>query len=218
MFCKQSLRILSKTSYKPTANQARFVYLPSPFHTYQDSSLHGTTVLCVRKKNQVIVIGDGQVTLGNTVVKGNARKVRRIGDDVIAGFAGSTADALTLITTLEGKIEEYPGQLKRACVELAKQWRTDKYLRKLEAVMVVADKTHSLMITGLGDVLEPPDEVLGIGSGGAYALAAARALMDDKFNLTAEEIAERAMKVAADICIYTNGNFNKEVINYEAKQ
>jgi ATP-dependent HslUV protease subunit HslV len=175
---------------------------------------HGTTILLVRKGNDVVLAGDGQVSVGNTIMKSNARKLRRLSKgpdnqggqrDVIAGFAGSTADALTLFERLEGKLEKHPGQLARACVELAKDWRQDKYLRRLEAMMAVADKQTSFILTGSGDVLEPEDGLIGIGSGGSFALAAARALMDVD-GLTAEQIAKKAMKVAADICIYTNHN------------
>jgi len=167
---------------------------------------HGTTILSVRKGGQVVVAGDGQVTLGQTVIKSNARKVRRLGDgSVIAGFAGATADALTLFERLEAKLEQHPGQLTRACVELAKDWRTDRYLRRLEAMMAVADKTVSLVLTGTGDVLEPEDALIGIGSGGNYALSAARALLPlDGFD--AEKIARRAMEIAAQVCVYTNNN------------
>ena len=166
---------------------------------------HGTTILSVRKGGTVAMAGDGQVTLGQTVIKGNARKVRRIGTDgaVLAGFAGATADAFTLLERLEAKLERYPGQLERACVELAKDWRTDRYLRRLEAMMAVADKHHSYTLTGQGDVLEPEDGVIAIGSGGNFALAAARALMTVD-GLEAEEVARRAMKIAGDICVYTN--------------
>ena len=166
---------------------------------------HGTTILSVRKDGQVAMAGDGQVTLGQTVIKGNARKVRRIGTGgaVIAGFAGATADAFTLLERLEAKLERFPNQLERACVELAKDWRTDRYLRRLEAMMAVADKDHSYTLTGNGDVLEPEDGVIAIGSGGNYALAAARALMTVD-GLAANEIARRAMRIAADICVYTN--------------
>ncbi len=165
---------------------------------------HGTTILSVRKDGHVVVAGDGQVTLGETVVKATARKVRRLGDGaVIAGFAGVTADAFTLFERLESKLEQYPGQLMRACVELAKDWRTDRYLRRLEAMMAVADAGVSLVLTGTGDVLEPDDGLIGIGSGGNYALAAARALIDLE-DLDAEAIARKAMTVAAEICIYTN--------------
>ncbi len=165
---------------------------------------HGTTVLSVRKDDTVVIAGDGQVSLGATIIKSNARKVRRLGDGlVIAGFAGATADAFALFERLEGKLEQHPGQLARACVELAKDWRTDRYLRRLEAMMAVADKTTSLVLTGTGDVLEPEDGMIGIGSGGSYALAAARALNAVE-GLDAEEIARRAMGIAADICVYTN--------------
>ncbi|MBI3706902.1 MAG: ATP-dependent protease subunit HslV [Proteobacteria bacterium] len=166
-------------------------------------SWHGTTILSVRKGAEVVVAGDGQVSFGQTVIKSNARKVRRLGDGVIAGFAGATADAFTLFERLEAKLERHPGQLQRACVELAKDWRTDRYLRRLEAMMAVADRSISLVLTGTGDVLEPEDGLIGIGSGGAYALAAARALIDVD-GLTARVIAERAMKIAAEICVYTN--------------
>tara|TARA_B100002052_G_C15815125_1_gene567816 strand:+ start:482 stop:1102 length:621 start_codon:yes stop_codon:yes gene_type:complete len=165
---------------------------------------HGTTILSIRKGNQVVIAGDGQVSLGDTVIKGSARKVRRLGDGaVIGGFAGATADAFTLFERLEGKLEQYPGQLTRACVEMAKDWRTDRYLRRLEAMMAVADKDVSLVLTGNGDVLEPDDGVIGIGSGGNYALAAARALVDQD-DIDTEAIARKAMQIAADICVYTN--------------
>ncbi|HYM29992.1 MAG TPA: ATP-dependent protease subunit HslV [Candidatus Cybelea sp.] len=167
---------------------------------------HGTTILSVRKGGRVVVAGDGQVSLGQTVIKSNARKVRRIGDGkVLAGFAGATADAFTLFERLEGKLEKHPGQLTRACVELAKDWRTDRYLRRLEAMMAVADAEVSLVLTGTGDVLEPEDGLIGIGSGGNYALAAARALIDLS-DMDAEAIARKAMGIAADICVYTNNN------------
>lgn len=173
---------------------------------------HGTTILSVRKNNQVIVIGDGQVTQGPIKIKSNARKVRRLGNgSVIAGFAGSTADALTLFERLEQKLEQHPTQLARACVELAKDWRTDRYLRRLEAMMAVADSLHSFILTGTGDVLEPEDGLIGIGSGGPYALAAARATYTDP-SLDAEAIALKAMQIAADLCIYTNSNFTLERI------
>lgn len=171
----------------------------------------GTTILCVRKDNKVVLAGDGQVTFGNTVLKSNARKLRRLGNgSIIAGFAGATADAFTLFERLEEKIEKYSGQLTRACVELAKDWRTDKYLRKLEAMMIVADKDVTLVLTGTGDVLEPQYGVVGIGSGGSFAQAAALALID--MDLSAEDIAKKAMKIAGDICIYTNHNVITEVI------
>ena len=169
-------------------------------------SWHGTTILGVRKDGTVVVAGDGQVSLGDTVIKANARKVRPLGDgSVIAGFAGATADAFTLFERLEAKLEQYPGQLTRACVEMAKDWRTDRYLRRLEAMMIVADKDVTLVLTGNGDVLEPEDGVAAIGSGGNYALAAARALVD-RDDMDADAIARRAMKIAADICVYTNSN------------
>jgi ATP-dependent HslUV protease subunit HslV len=182
---------------------------PSP---HDPVGWHGTTILCVRRGDQVAMAGDGQVTLGQTVIKGNARKVRRIGNgQVIAGFAGATADAFTLLERLEAKLERFPDQLERACVELAKDWRTDRYLRRLEAMMTVADRDHSYTLTGNGDVLEPEDGVIAIGSGGNYALAAARALMDVP-DLSAEEIARRSMKIAGDICVYTNHSLVVEVI------
>ena len=173
---------------------------------------HGTTILCVRRDGAVTLAGDGQVSLGNTVVKGNARKVRRIGNgNVLAGFAGATADAFTLLERLEAKLERFPNQLERACVELAKDWRMDRYLRRLEAMLIVADKEHGYTLTGNGDVLEPADGIIAIGSGGNYALAAARALMTVP-DLGAEDIARRAMKIAADICIYTNENLVVETL------
>ena len=173
---------------------------------------HGTTILAVRKNGRVVIAGDGQVSLGATVIKANARKVRRLGDgSVIGGFAGATADAFTLFERLEAKLEKHPGQLTRACVELAKDWRTDRYLRRLEAMMIVADKDVSLVLTGTGDVLEPERGIIGIGSGGVYALAAARALIDID-GLGAEEIARKAMAIAADICVYTNTNLTVESI------
>jgi len=173
---------------------------------------HGTTILCVRKGGNVVIAGDGQVSLGQTVIKGKARKVRRLGDgSVIGGFAGATADAFTLFERLEAKLEQYPRQLTRACVELAKDWRTDRYLRRLEAMMAVADKDVSLVLTGTGDVLEPDDGVIGIGSGGNFALAAARALID-RDDMDAEAIARRAMDIAAGICVYTNRNLTIEAL------
>ncbi len=172
----------------------------------QNPGWRGTTILSVRKKGTVVIAGDGQVSLGNTVIKANARKVRTLGDgSVIAGFAGATADAFTLFERLESRLEQYPGQLTRACVEMAKDWRTDRYLRRLEAMMAVADKDVSLVLTGTGDVLEPEDSLIGIGSGGNYALAAARALVDMD-DMDAEAIARKAMGIAADICVYTNNN------------
>jgi ATP-dependent protease HslVU, peptidase subunit len=170
-----------------------------------DQKWRSTTILSVRKGGTVLIAGDGQVTLGATVMKSNAKKVRRLGKgDVITGFAGATADAFALFERLEAKLEAHPGNLARACVELAKDWRTDRYLRRLEAMMAVADRQTSLILSGTGDVVEPEDGLIGIGSGGPYALAAARALIDT--DLSAEEIAKKAMKIAGDICIYTNEN------------
>ena len=172
---------------------------------------HGTTILTVRKGDKVVVAGDGQVSLGQTVIKGNARKVRTIGKgNVIAGFAGATADAFTLLERLEAKLDQYPEQLMRACVDLAKDWRTDRFLRRLEAMMLVADRTNTLVLTGTGDVLEPEMDVMGIGSGGNYALAAARALYET--DMDAEAIARKAMAIAADICVYTNDNLILETL------
>jgi ATP-dependent HslUV protease subunit HslV len=168
-------------------------------------SWHATTILTVRKGGRVVVAGDGQVSLGQTIIKSNARKVRRLGrGDVIGGFAGATADAFTLFERLEAKLEQYPGQLMRASVELAKDWRTDRFLRRLEAMMIVADKDTTLVLTGTGDVLEPQDHVMGIGSGGNFALCAARALLDQP--LDAETICRKSMAIAADVCVYTNAN------------
>lgn len=173
---------------------------------------HGTTILTVRKDKKVVIAGDGQVSIGNTVIKSNARKVRPLASgDVIAGFAGATADAMTLFERLETKLEQYPQQLTRACVELAKDWRTDRYLRRLEAMMIVADRSVSLVLTGTGDVLEPENGMIGIGSGGNFALAAARALADSK--LDAEAIARRAMAIAAEICVFTNTSVIVESLN-----
>ncbi len=172
---------------------------------------HGTTIIGVKKGGEVVIAGDGQVSLGQTVIKGTARKVRRLkpgGVEIVAGFAGSTADAFTLLERLEAKLEVTPGQLARACVELAKEWRTDKYLQKLEAMLIVSDGTELLVITGAGDVLEPEHGIAAIGSGGNYALAAARAMIET--DLSAEEIARKAMAIAADICVYTNGNLTVE--------
>jgi len=172
---------------------------------------HGTTILAVRKAGSTVIAGDGQVSMGNTIVKGNARKVRRLaGGKVVAGFAGATAHAFTLIERLESKLEQYPAQLARACVDLAKDWRTDRYLRRLEAMLICADKDAIFTLSGVGDVLEPEYGVAAIGSGGAYALAAARALMD--FDLTAEDIARRAMSIAADICVFTNRDLVLEIV------
>ncbi|MCK5718531.1 MAG: ATP-dependent protease subunit HslV [Thiomargarita sp.] len=170
----------------------------------------GTTILSVRRENEVVVGGDGQVTMGNTVMKHNARKVRRLyHNKVIAGFAGSTADAFTLFELFEGKLEKHQGNLTRAAVELAKDWRTDRMLKRLEALLVVADKTNSLVISGTGDVIEPEDYLMAIGSGGAYAQAAARALLDNT-KLNAKEIVEKSLHIAANICIYTNQNLTIE--------
>ncbi|UWQ21976.1 ATP-dependent protease subunit HslV [Jannaschia sp. W003] len=174
---------------------------------------HGTTIIGVRKGGRVVVAGDGQVSLGQTVIKGTARKVRRLkpgGAEVVAGFAGSTADAFTLLERLEGKLEAHRGQLARACIELAKDWRTDKYLQKLEAMLIVTDGDALLIVTGAGDVLEPEHDVAAIGSGGNYALAAARGLMET--DRDAEAVARAAMAIAADICVYTNGNLTVESI------
>lgn len=170
---------------------------------------HGTTILSVRKGGAVVIAGDGQVSLGQTVIKANARKVRPLGSgQVIGGFAGATADAMTLFERLETKLEKHPGQLTRACVELAKDWRTDRFLRRLEAMMIVADRSTTLVLTGTGDVLEPENGIVAIGSGGNYALAAARALSDS--DLDAEAIARRAMAIAAEICVFTNTNLTLE--------
>ena len=174
---------------------------------------HGTTIIGVSRNGKTVIAGDGQVSMGNTVMKPNARKVRRIGEGgkVIAGFAGATADAFTLLERLEAKLERFPSQLERACVELAKDWRTDRYLRRLEAMLAVADRDRSFTLTGNGDVLEPEDGLVAIGSGGNFALAAARALLTVD-GLSAEEVARRAMKIAADICVYTNYNVIVETI------
>ena len=177
---------------------------------------HGTTIVAVRKGGEVVVAGDGQVSLGQTVIKGTARKVRRIspgGSEIVAGFAGSTADAFALLERLEKKLEATPGQLQRACVELAKDWRTDKYLQKLEAMLIVTNGSELYVVTGAGDVLEPEHDVTAIGSGGNFALAAARALMG--MDLSAEEIARRSMGIAADICVYTNDSLTVERIAAE---
>jgi len=173
---------------------------------------HGTTILSVRKNGTVVIAGDGQVSLGQTVIKANARKVRRLGDGkVIAGFAGATADAFALFERLEAKLEQHRGQLTRACVEMAKDWRTDRYLRRLEAMMTVADAKVTLVLTGNGDVLEPEDGVIGIGSGGSYAQAAAQALLPVE-GIDAEAIARRALEIAGGICVYTNTNITIESI------
>ena len=177
------------------------------------ASWHGTTILSVRKGSKVVIAGDGQVTMGSTIIKSNAKKLRRLaGDTVLAGFAGSTADAFALFERLEAKLEQYPRQLTRACVELAKDWRTDRLLRRLEAMMAVVDKEVSLVLSGTGDVLEPENGIIGIGSGGPYALAAARALLD-RPDLDAEAIVRKSMAIAADICIYTNRNVTLESLD-----
>ena len=176
-----------------------------------NSNWHGTTIVLIRKGKDVVVAGDGQVSLGNTVIKSTAKKVRKIEKrNVIAGFAGSTADALTLFERLEAKLEKHAGNLTRAAVELAKDWRTDKYLRRLEALMAIGDKEKSFIISGTGDVLEPEGDVIGIGSGGNYALAAAKVLIDT--NMSAEEVAKKSIKVASDICVFTNDNLSMEKI------
>jgi ATP-dependent HslUV protease subunit HslV len=175
-------------------------------------SWHATTIVTVRKGGKVVVAGDGQVSMGQTIIKHNARKVRALSKgDVIAGFAGATADAFTLLERLEAKLEQYPGQLMRAAVELAKDWRTDRYLRRLEAMMIVADRATTLVLTGTGDVLEPEGGIAAIGSGGNYALAAARALADS--DMDAEAIARRAMEIAGEICVYTNANVVVETLD-----
>jgi len=183
---------------------------------HPNAAWHGTTILSVRKDRQVVIAGDGQVSLQNTILKSGARKVRRLaGGKILAGFAGSTADAFTLLERLEAKLERHPGQLMRAAVELAKDWRTDRYLRRLEAMMAVADAEVSLLLSGNGDVLEPDDGLIGIGSGGPFALAAARALVDLD-DVTAEAIARKAMAIAAEICVYTNTHLTLEVIELPA--
>lgn len=174
---------------------------------------YGTTIVSIRRNGKVVIAGDGQVTLGTQIIKAQAKKVRRLaGGNVIAGFAGATADAFALFERLEAKLEQYPSQLARACVEMAKDWRTDRYLRRLEAMMLVADKNVSLVLTGTGDVLEPEDGIMSIGSGGGFALAAARALVDID-TLDAEHIARRAIEIAGDICIYTNKNIIVESLS-----
>ena len=179
---------------------------------HNEKNMVGTTIIMVRKGDSVVIAGDGQVSLGQTIIKNNAKKVRRLGpgQEVIAGFAGSTADALTLFDRLEAKLEQYPTQLTRAAVELAKDWRTDKYLRRLEALMAVGDKNNSYIISGTGDVLEPEGDVIGIGSGGNYALAAGKVLMGTDMN--AEQLAKKAIEVAAEICVLTNNNVKIEKI------
>lgn len=179
---------------------------------HRAGTIYGTTILSVRKAGKVVLAGDGQVSLGHTVMKSTARKVRKLGDgSIIAGFAGATADAFTLFERLEAKLDKHPKQLTRACVELAKDWRMDKYLRRLEAMMIVVDKDVSLILSGTGDVIEPEDGVLSIGSGGNYALSAARALIDIK-GLDALSVTKKAMSIAADICVYTNNNLTIETL------
>ena len=179
----------------------------------KNETFHGTTIIGVRRNNQIVVGGDGQVTLGNTVMKNNAKKVRRLyKDKVLAGFAGATADAFTLFEKFESKLEKYSGHLTRSAVELAKDWRTDKILRNLEALLIVADKDVSLLISGNGDVIEPQDSILAIGSGGSFAQAAAKALYDNT-DLSAEDIVKKSLNIASDICIYTNSNLTIEKIN-----
>jgi ATP-dependent HslUV protease subunit HslV len=179
----------------------------------EDARWRATTILMVRRGGKVVIGGDGQVSLGQTVIKSNARKVRRLAKgEVIAGFAGATADAFTLFERLEGKLEQYPGQLMRACVELAKDWRTDRYLRRLEAMMLVADRQVGLVLSGTGDVLDPPDGLMAIGSGGNYALSAARALVENT-DLDAETIVRKGLGIAADICVYTNSNLTIEALD-----
>ena len=229
MIAVESLRVARASVRLPQAlclaRASSSVPSPSPLHGHALGHLaptpmtppfafqmHATTILAVRKNGKVAVVGDGQVTRGGEVAKSNAVKVRRIGAGgaVISGFAGSTADCLALRERLETKLEEHPGQLTRACVELAKEWRTEKYLRRLEAVMLVVDKDVSLTVTGNGDVMEPADGIIAIGSGGSYALAAARALLDGP--LDAMEICVKSMSIAADLCVYTNTNFVKDQI------
>lgn len=182
------------------------------FDHKNSNTFYATTILSVRKNNKVAIAGDGQVSFGATVLKSNAKKIRKIGDgSIIAGFAGATADAFTLFERLESKLEKHSNQLTRACVELAKDWRTDKYLRRLEAMMIVINRDTTLVLTGNGDVLEPEDGVIGIGSGGNYAMSAARALIDIE-NLDAKKIVEKSMKIAADLCVYTNNNIITEVL------
>ncbi len=188
---------------------------PTVTMTSAPDTWHATTILTVRKAGKVVIAGDGQVSLGQTIIKGNARKVRSLaGGNVISGFAGATADAFTLFERLESKLEQYPAQLTRACVEMAKDWRTDRYLRRLEAMMIVADPSTTLVLTGTGDVLEPEDSLMAIGSGGNYALAAARALIDTEMD--AEAIARKSMKIAAEICVYTNENLVVEQMDSTA--
>jgi ATP-dependent HslUV protease subunit HslV len=193
--------------YKLNFNKNQFM-----FEHNNPKQMYATTILSVRRNNQVAIAGDGQVSLGNTILKSNAKKIRKLGDgSIIGGFAGATADAFTLFERLESKLEQYPNQLMRACVELAKDWRTDKYLRRLEAMMIVVDKNISLVLTGNGDVLEPEDGIIGIGSGGNYALSAARALASVD-NFSAKEIVERSMIIASQLCVFTNNNIIIETL------
>jgi ATP-dependent HslUV protease, peptidase subunit HslV len=194
----------------PGAIQADVIKMQNNQTAHDPTGWHGTTILAVRKGGHVVIAGDGQVSMGQTIMKSNARKVRRLaGGSVMAGFAGATADAFALFERLEAKLEQHPGQLQRACVEMAKDWRTDRYLRRLEAMMAVADREVSLVLTGTGDVLEPEDGLIGIGSGGSFALAAARALVDLP-DFDAEMIARKAMRIAGDICVYTNHSVTLE--------
>lgn len=179
---------------------------------HNTNSMQATTIVGVKKDGKIVIAGDGQVSLGNTVLKKNAKKVRKLAQGVVAGFAGSTADAFTLFERLEDKLQKHPNQLLRACVELAKDWRTDKYLRKLEAMMIVADKNQILVLTGNGDVLEPDDDCIAIGSGGSYALSAAKALLRGNANLNAKEIAQLSLNIAAEICVFTNSNITTEEV------
>jgi len=205
---------ITTTSFKNQKISAQFSAVRLRHNSSEE--YHSTTILSVRKGDKLVVIGDGQVSRGAEIVKSNAKKVRRLGNqNIIAGFAGATADALTLIERLESKLEEYPGQLLRAAVELSKLWRTDRYLRRLEAVMIVADENVSLTLTGNGDVLESTDGVVGIGSGGAYAKAAAKALIDT--DMDAETVAKKSMQIASDICVYTNSNFIIETLPNKRK-
>mmetsp|Transcript_2972 Transcript_2972/g.4138 ORF Transcript_2972/g.4138 Transcript_2972/m.4138 type:complete len:259 (-) Transcript_2972:149-925(-) len=220
---KSIKKYTNQSSYSSLSRNVQKSLKFSVFGSLNPSNLvitRSTTILCVRKNGKVVMAGDGQVSQGSSVVKANARKVRRIGDDILVGFAGSTADAMALMERLERKLEEHPGQLFRACVELAKAWRSEKYLRRLEATMIVADANQSLELTGNGDVLEPQPssggDILGIGSGGNYAVAAARALID-RPDTEAEEIVRDAMKIASDLCVYTNHDYIVEIITIQGK-
>merc|ERR1711865_451517 len=218
--CLNNSQVQRMALSTPLLSRAQYTMTPGATPISAAVEWHGTTIVSVRKGNKVVIAGDGQVTVGQSVVmKPNAIKVRRLGEagKVIAGFAGSTADAMTLSERLESRIEEYPGQLLRACVELAKAWRTDKYLRKLDAMMLVSDNEVTLMLTGNGDVLEPVNGVAAIGSGGSYALAAANALIDVD-GLEAEEIARKSMRIASDLCVFTNNNLTVEIIELDADE